>query len=82
MAGYDAKHRAIRNRLLPAAYNTPCPGCGVTMVKGMDLHLDHEEPLAVNPASRGSRIICAHCNTSAGGKLGRDRQQLRPSRAW
>lgn len=63
------EHRATRARLLPLAYNTPCPLCGELMLEGQTLDLDHTIPLATNPRSHGDRITHAHCNRSAGGRL-------------
>jgi hypothetical protein len=79
---YDAAHAATRRRLLPKAYNTPCPRCGRLMRRGEALDLGHSEDLAVNPNSRADRIEHADCNRAAGGKLGHQRRQFKPSRAW
>lgn len=81
-APYGSEHQRRRRFLLPAAYNTPCPLCGDLMLRGQDLHLDHSQALAVNPDSQGDRIVHATCNTSAGGRLGRSMQDLRPSSRW
>lgn len=81
-AAYGSQHQRTRRLLLPAAYNTPCALCGELMVRGQDLHLDHSQALAVNATSKGDRIVHAWCNTSAGGRLGRSMQDLRPSSRW
>lgn len=79
---YGLEHRKRRARLLPLAYNTPCPFCGELMLKGEALDLDHSTPTVLDPHSKGDRIAHRHCNRSAGGRLGRARQDLRPSRSW
>jgi hypothetical protein len=60
--GYDARHDAIRRRLLPRAYNKPCPLCGEVMRRGDDLHLDHSIPLWIDRTSIPDRIVHASCN--------------------
>lgn len=79
---YGAEHQRRRAQLLPGAFNTPCPRCGRLMLRGQDLDLGHSEDLALNPAAKGDRIEHADCNRGAGGRLGHERRQLRPSRAW
>jgi hypothetical protein len=79
---YDSEHKRRRMQLLPLAYNTPCPRCGLLMLRGQELDLGHTEDLALNPAAKGDRIEHADCNRSAGGRLGHERRRLRPSRAW
>ena len=81
-APYGVQHQRERERLLPKAYGTLCPVCSRVMLRGMDLHLDHDPPLAIDPHSKGRRIIHAACNLAAGGQLGAQRSQLRPSRSW
>lgn len=65
--GYDAKHRAIRARLLPLAYGTPCPRCGLPMLEGQDLDLGHPEdaPLRLDRTSRADHIEHSACNRGA-----------------
>ncbi|MSZ76804.1 MAG: hypothetical protein F2667_06815, partial [Actinobacteria bacterium] len=58
--GWD--HQQTRERLLPHAYNTPCPRCNEPMLKGQELHLGHTIDLADDPQSKGDRIEHAHCN--------------------
>jgi hypothetical protein len=80
---YDARHRSRRAELLPAAIGKPCAGgCGRILQAGMELHLDHSRPLAVDATSVGDRIVCGRCNTAAGGRLGNERRNLQPSRVW
>lgn len=80
--GYGGDHQKRRARLLPKAYNTPCPRCGEPMLRGQELDLGHSEDLVNNPRAVGDRIEHADCNRSAGGKLGSRQQRFRPSRAW
>lgn len=79
---YGAAHQRRRAELLPGAYNTRCPRCGQLMLRGQDLDLGHGEDLALNPGAKGDRIEHADCNRAAGGRLGQQRRQLLPSRAW
>jgi hypothetical protein len=64
--GYDAAHDRTRARLLPLAYDTPCPRCGELMLRGQELDLGHSVARSVDPTSRGDRIEHSHCNRSAG----------------
>lgn len=41
--GYGSKHAALRKALLPTAYGTPCARCGMLMLPGQALHLDHND---------------------------------------
>ncbi len=79
---YGSAHQRRRDELLPKALNTPCPRCDRLMLRGQELDLGHSEDLALNPGAKGDRIEHSVCNRSAGGQLGRERQQMRPSRAW
>lgn len=79
---YDTDHQRRREELLPDAYNTPCPICGKLMLKGQELHLDHSTALAIDPQSKGDRIVHGTCNTSEGGKLGSARAKMPTSRSW
>jgi hypothetical protein len=64
--GYDTRHDRLRTRLLPLAYNTPCPRCGEPMLVGQALDLGHSTARAVDPHARGDRIEHARCNRSFG----------------
>lgn len=64
--GYDAAHERLRAQLLPLAYGTLCPRCGLPMLPGQDLDLGHTVARSVDPTSRADRIEHAHCNRSAG----------------
>lgn len=86
---YGADHRRRRAQELEAAYNTPCPRCGRPMLRGQRLDFGHSEDLAFNGDSKADRMEHAayqDCpeggNRSAGGRLGRMIQELRPSRKW
>ena len=43
--------------------------CDQIMLPDEPLDLDHTIPLILNSHSTGDRIVHAHCNQSAGGKL-------------
>lgn len=62
---YGAAHQRARRAGLAFAYGSPCVRCGVTMVEGEALHLDHRDD------GRGYLGFShARCNTSAGARLG------------
>lgn len=65
--GYDSAHDRTRARLLPHAYDKPCPRCGEPMLQGQALDLGHPDdaPLRTDPASRATRIEHAACNRGA-----------------
>jgi hypothetical protein len=63
--GYGVEHQRIRAELLPSAHGQPCPLCGVVMLKGEQLHLDH------TPDRSGYRgIVHGSCNVLDGAKRG------------
>lgn len=41
--GYDQQHKNLRAALLPTAWGTPCARCGLPMLQGQALHLDHTD---------------------------------------
>lgn len=41
--GYGYAFQKLRKALLPSAYGTPCSRCGLPMLKGQELHLDHDD---------------------------------------
>ena len=45
-AAYGHDHQQRRARLLPQAYNQPCPICGKPMLRGEDLDLDADPEAA------------------------------------
>jgi hypothetical protein len=69
---YGTAHQRTRARLLPAAYGTPCPLCGLLMLRGQRLHLDHSTPVVMG-GTHGDRITHGWCNEGAGGRLARQR---------
>lgn len=67
---YGAQHRQTRKDLLPAAINTHCPICGLLMLAGDLLELDHTVPAALSGGrSGGDRIVHRHCNRRRGANL-------------
>ena len=73
-----AAHNRRRAELLPLAYNTPCPRCGLLMLKGQPLDLGHSQDAALWPGRIGDRIEHRSCNRAAGAKT---RQALAPFRS-
>jgi hypothetical protein len=41
--GYGYQFQKLRKILLPSAYYTPCIRCGLPMLPGQELHLDHDD---------------------------------------
>jgi len=67
--GYGAKHRKLRDALLPQAYGQPCVRCGYPMLPGQTLHLDH------NDTRTGYLGFAhAHCNVRAAARKARATQ--------
>jgi hypothetical protein len=62
---YSGPHQAIRRALLPDAYGRPCPRCGLPMLPGQALDLDHTD-------DRAGYLGCSHakCNRAAGARKG------------
>jgi len=79
---YSAKQRRERARLLPAAYYTDCPLCGLIMLPDQALDLDHTTPVILGGGEAGDRITHARCNRSAGATLGNQLRGNRASRDW
>jgi hypothetical protein len=42
-AGTGYQYQKLRKALLPSAYGTPCVRCGLPMLPGQKLHLDHDD---------------------------------------
>jgi len=42
-AGYGSQHQKLRKALLAKAYGQPCSRCGLPMLPGQALHLDHDD---------------------------------------
>ena len=70
--GYDTKHRALRAKLLPSAYGTPCVRCGQVMLPTQQLHLDHTD-------TRTGYLGFSHadCNMRAAARKARRNQLIR-----
>ena len=41
--GWGWAHQKLRKALLPQAYGQPCARCGLPMLRGQELHLDHSD---------------------------------------
>ena len=67
---YSGPHQAIRRALLPDAYGRPCPRCGLPMLPGQALDLDHTD-------DRAGYLGMSHarCNRQAGARLGNQRRR-------
>jgi hypothetical protein len=61
--------------LLPDAYGRPCPRCGLPLLPGQDLDLDHTDDRAGYLG-----FIHATCNRAAGARLGNARRRARAER--
>lgn len=68
---YDRQHKEAsrKARAEAARERRPCPMCGQPMTDPAQMHYDHGVPLAVDPTARATRVVCASCNSSAGGRL-------------
>lgn len=62
---YGGAHRRLRAALLPSAYGRLCIHCGLPMLPGQRLALDHTADAS---AYRG--IVHGRCNESEGGRRG------------
>jgi hypothetical protein len=88
--GYGNAHMKTRRELLPKAWGTPCPLCGVLMLRGQKLDLDHSTPLSLDSTAHGDRMTHSWCNRSRGNGTRRRRHPpITPlpaartvSRAW
>jgi len=72
--GLGYAHQQERKRLLPLAYNTPCPLCGYLMCLDEQLDLDHVVPRCFGgqTGEPGSgRIVHASCNRAEGPRIRR-----------
>jgi hypothetical protein len=67
---YGGPHQATRRALLPDAYGRPCPRCGLPMLPGQALDLDHTD-------DRAGYLGMSHstCNRRAGGRVGAARRR-------
>lgn len=87
--GLGHAHQALRQRLLPAAIGTVCPGpwhgkrsprCTRIMVDPKLMDLDDDPPRVFGPPQRW-RMCCTRCNRGAGAKLSNAMQAARRQRA-
>ena len=68
------------SHLIPNKYGE---SCDVFMTDPKRMQLDHSTPVALGGGGvPGDRIICAHCNQSAGATLGNQLRGNRASRDW
>jgi 5-methylcytosine-specific restriction endonuclease McrA len=67
--GLGTDHQRRRKALLPAAIGKRCPFCGLPMLIGQKLELDHSIPRALG-GRHGDRMAHAVCNRRAGARLG------------
>lgn len=86
---YGADHRRRRKLALEDAYGTPCARCGLPMLRGQRLDFGHSTDWALDRTSKADRMEHADhedCpaggNRAAGGRLGAEVRDLRPSRDW
>ncbi len=63
---YAGKHRRLSELLRSQAYGRPCVRCGLPMLPGQKLDLDHDD----DNAARYRGVAHAHCNRSAGATKG------------
>jgi 5-methylcytosine-specific restriction endonuclease McrA len=71
--GLGYAHQQERRRLLPLAYYTDCPLCGLTMWPEQSLDLDHNVPRAFGGSTEveGAKIAHAYCNRAEGPRIRR-----------
>lgn len=74
--GYGTAHQKLRAALLPQAYGTPCYRCGMPMLPGQALHLDHTD----NRTGYGG-FSHAKCNLKAGARKGNKLSKMRIKRS-
>lgn len=86
--GLGGGHQKLREKLLPTAYGTLCPGpwqgrrsvnCTGIMVSRRLMDLDDRVPriLGGTSTTTGARICCSPCNRGAGAALGNRRRAAR-----
>ena len=75
--GYGADHRKLRAKLLPQAYGTPCVRCGRPMLRGQELHFDHND-------DRTGYLGFSHraCNIRAAARKAKRIQTMRKRGVW
>lgn len=74
--GWGNEHQKLRKLLLPQAYGQRCARCGLPMLPGQELHLDHND-------SRTGWLGFSHaaCNIKAAAKKARAIQIMAKERA-
>jgi len=85
--GLGYTHQAHKKKLLAALRpGQPCPRCGEPMWPHQPLDRDHTTPRALGGKDSRGVLSHAHCNRSAGARLGNRlrglRGQQQPRRAW
>lgn len=75
--GYGSQHQALRRALLPRAYGTPCSRCGLPMLPGQELDLDHDD----NDRSLYRGFSHSECNRQAGGRKRHEPRNPQPKGA-
>ncbi len=68
--GYGYTYQKLCKALLPAAYGTPCVRCGLPMLPGQKLHLDHDD----YDRTRLRGFAHAECNIRAAARKARAKQ--------
>ncbi len=66
-AGYGSQHQKLRKALLAKAYGQPCSRCGLPMLPGQALHLDHDD----YDRTKWRGFSHAKCNLRAAAKKAR-----------
>lgn len=90
--GLGSGHQALRQKLLPAALGTRCPGpwsgrrsprCTRVMADPKRMDLDDRLPRALGGRStvHGARICCSPCNRGHGAAMGNRMRAARRQRA-
>jgi hypothetical protein len=72
---YAVAHQRLRRALLPSAVGSACVRCGLVILPGQAIDLDHQDD---GVSYRGWSH--ASCNRSAGGKRGREVQIAKKKR--
>lgn len=80
--GYGSEHERRRLELLPHAYGTPCPRCGLLMLRGQVLDLGHTKSKVYTGNPVGDRIEHAACNRGDGQRVQRERAALGLPTDW
>jgi Recombination endonuclease VII len=65
MSRYGYRHQRIRAALLPEAYGRACLHCGLAMLPGQALNLDH-----TSDGAQYRGVVHARCNRREGARRG------------